>query len=194
MARTPPPPPPPPAPKGTAGNDSLTLSAGNDTLDGLGGNDWIRAGAGNDQILGGDGSDTLDGGTGNDSLNGGTGNDILFGGAGTDTLTGGTGADSFVFLGEAGIDRVTDFSAAQGDAVNLAMLNDVFYDANLFPITNAEKTAVALQLGYVSLVNTADGVQISIDLDGSAGPGGGTATVLLAGVTTASIGSAWLTF
>jgi Ca2+-binding RTX toxin-like protein len=65
-------------------------------------------------VLGGEGNDLLLGGAGRDRLNGGAGNDLLNGGAGADVLTGGLGGDSFVFGNG---DRVTDFSAGQGDRI-----------------------------------------------------------------------------
>jgi Ca2+-binding RTX toxin-like protein len=56
----------------------------------------------------------------NDILDGRGGNDTLIGGAGNDTLTGGTGADTFVFNGgNDGSDTITDFSALEGDKINL---------------------------------------------------------------------------
>ena len=53
---------------------------------------------------------TLSGNSANNSLNGGTGSDIL---------TGHGGADTFVFSVASGTDTITDFSAAQGDAINV---------------------------------------------------------------------------
>ena len=58
-------------------------------------------------------------------LQGWAGNDVLIGGRGADTLTGGAGADRFVYAGTvhspvgAGADRITDFSHAQGDRIDL---------------------------------------------------------------------------
>ncbi|MEE1612450.1 cadherin domain-containing protein [Microvirga sp. CF3016] len=58
----------------------------------------------------------------NDSLDGRGGSDILVGGAGEDFLTGGQGADAFVFdqrpLTDVR-DKITDFSSAQGDQIQL---------------------------------------------------------------------------
>ncbi|MCC7047739.1 MAG: hypothetical protein IT562_13580 [Alphaproteobacteria bacterium] len=45
---------------------------------------------------------------------------VLFGDAGSDTLTGGLGADVFALVSGDGSDRVTDFSAAQGDLLAMA--------------------------------------------------------------------------
>src|SRR5688500_17506477 len=79
-------------------------------------------------IRGTKGNDTLVGGALGDSINGGAGDDILIGNGGGDTLTGGTGADTFRYLAfsdsrpSSGIDRITDFSAAAGDKVDLSPL------------------------------------------------------------------------
>jgi Ca2+-binding RTX toxin-like protein len=56
------------------------------------------------------GADRLHGGDGDDVINGGGGNDILNGGAGDDVMSGGrSGRDWFVFEGDFGNDRITDF-------------------------------------------------------------------------------------
>lgn len=82
---------------------------------------------GDDTITGFQDNDTIDGGAGNDTINGHNGNDSLIGGAGRDVLTGGWDRDIFVFrkaAGELGIgvqsDRITDFSRADGDRIQLA--------------------------------------------------------------------------
>jgi Ca2+-binding RTX toxin-like protein len=43
----------------------------------------------------------------------------MAGDRGNDTISGGAGADVFHTFGAAGLDRVTDFNAAEGDRVNL---------------------------------------------------------------------------
>ena len=52
-------------------------------------------------------------------VNGGAGNDFVSGDRGNDTITGGAGADNFHGSQDAGIDKVLDFSAAEGDRVEL---------------------------------------------------------------------------
>ena len=69
--------------------------------------------------------DNVKGGSGNDRLTGNDINNVIDGGAGNDTLTGGMGADTFVFRNGYGQDTVTDFSAAQGDKIDLAGLSIV---------------------------------------------------------------------
>ena len=115
---------------GGDGNDTLDGSAANGPLLGRGGagDDRLVGGSGNDTLLGGSGRDVLLGGAGDDTLQGGSGGDVLAGGLGADVLTGGAGADVFRFLseddlvapeGRNGPDRITDFSRAQGDRIDL---------------------------------------------------------------------------
>jgi VCBS repeat-containing protein len=71
-------------------------------------------------IVGGSAGSELAGSAGDDYIDGGTGNDLLIGGAGDDILIGGTGADTFVWkAGDTGNDVVKDFSASQGDRIDL---------------------------------------------------------------------------
>ena len=122
---------------GGAAFDDINGNMGNDTASGGAGEDWVVGGKDNDLLFGGGGSDlvygnigadTCDGNDGNDIVRGGQDNDQVFGGAGddyvsgdkgSDTMTGGAGADIFHSFGDAGLDRVTDFSLAQGDRVQL---------------------------------------------------------------------------
>lgn len=117
--------------------DDINGNLGNDTLSGGLGDDWVVGGkdndvqfggAGGDVVWGNLGNDTLDGGDGNDQVRGGQGNDIVNGGAGDDyvsgdrgddTVSGGAGADRFHGSQDAGIDRVVDFHASEGDRVQL---------------------------------------------------------------------------
>jgi beta-glucanase (GH16 family) len=117
--------------------DDINGNMGNDTAHGNAGNDWVVGGKDNDVLYGDDGddivygnlgADSLDGGIGADLIRGGQNDDVLTGGAGndwmsgdlgSDTLTGGAGADTFHTFATAGMDRVTDFSIAQGDRVQV---------------------------------------------------------------------------
>lgn len=108
------------------GNDVLNGSlvgelmegfAGADTISGAGGIDIMNGNTGDDTLSGGDGADVVRGGRDNDVVMGGAGNDFVSGDRGSDTLTGGTGADIFHTFAGAGLDRVTDFSRAEGDRV-----------------------------------------------------------------------------
>ena len=119
---------------GGGGNDTLDGSAANGPLLARGGagDDRLAGGSGNDVLRGGTGQDRLVGGAGADVLDGGTGNDILIGGLGRDVLTGGFGADVFRFLStddlpaphdRIGPERITDFSQAQGDKIDLSAID-----------------------------------------------------------------------
>ena len=88
----------------------------------LAGDDTVLGSTGNDQLGGHAGADSVAGGEGADSLAGGEGADTLAGGAGKDALSGGAGADRFVFgPGDKG-DRITDFSVAEHDVLDLSAL------------------------------------------------------------------------
>jgi len=104
---------------GGHGDDWVVGGQGQDLLDGGPGADIVYGNLGFDWLDGGDGADLMRGGQADDTLLGQAGDDWLSGDRGDDTLTGGPGADTFHTFGEAGIDRVTDFSRAQGDRVQL---------------------------------------------------------------------------
>jgi Ca2+-binding RTX toxin-like protein len=127
--------------RGGAGADYLNGGAGGDTASYYTGTAGVAvnlaAGTGSGGEAQGDiltGIETLSGSQGNDSLVGNTvanvlqgwnGNDVLTGAGGKDTLTGGAGADRFVYGSAAqspvgaAADRITDFSRAQGDRIDL---------------------------------------------------------------------------
>jgi len=117
--------------------DDINGNMGNDTASGGAGDDWVVGGKDNDRLFGdeggdlvygnlgddycegGAGNDTIRGGQQNDSLSGGSGADFVSGDRGDDTMTGGAGADMFHSSSDAGVDRVLDFSASEGDLVLL---------------------------------------------------------------------------
>ena len=109
--------------------NEMTGNAFDNVLSGLGGNDVLRGGFGNDTLQGGDGGDRL------------------FGGFGADTMTGGLGADTFVIEGANQTsafvpfmtiyDRITDFSSAQGDHIDVSAI-----DANLWVAGNQAFTYI----------------------------------------------------
>ena len=113
---------------GNMGNDTVATGGGDDfcvggkdddVLFGQAGNDLVYGNLGNDTCDGGEGDDIVRGGQDNDVLRGGAGNDYVSGDKGNDTVSGGAGADIFHTFGEAGIDRVLDFSIAAGDRVQM---------------------------------------------------------------------------
>ena len=75
----------------------------------------------NNSITGSSKNDTIYGGDGKDLIKGGSGNDFLAGESGNDTLTGGVGADIFYFDSNEGTDTITDYSASQGDKIQLGV-------------------------------------------------------------------------
>ena len=156
---------------GDDGDDNMQGNDGNDTLNGGLGNDGLDGGAGNDTLNGDAGNDYLGGGEGNDILNGGLGNDVFVGGAGKDTLTGGAGADAFFFTAltdstSAAIDKITDFSLADGDYINLSQIdaNTTTAGDQAFSFVNSfTKQAGQATLTYDAASNTST---FSADVDG----------------------------
>ncbi len=104
---------------GGAGDDYVVGGKDNDLLFGESGADFVYGNLGADTCDGGEGDDVIRGGQDNDVVGGGVGKDFVSGDRGDDTMTGGAGADIFHTFGEAGLDRVTDFSLAQGDRVQV---------------------------------------------------------------------------
>ena len=152
---------------GTSGNDTLNADHDIGTIvNGLGGNDYIS---------GHNGNDVLNGGDGNDLIYGYYGNDTLAGGTGSDTLAGGPGADMFLFkaadLGT-GADLITDFSAAQGDKINISDILSGHYN----PATNVLSN-------FVHITTSGSNSILSVDTNGSAGAHGWTAVATISGVT-----------
>ncbi len=93
--------------------------AADDRLDGSGDDELIIGRRGNDTLSGAGGADHLYGGQGDDVLSGGDGDDWLSGDRGADTVSGGVGADVFHVAQGAGLDRIADFSQADGDRIAL---------------------------------------------------------------------------
>ena len=101
-------------------------------------------------------ADDLVGGRLGDKINAKQGDDTLTGNGGGDTLTGGSGADTFKYLSvsdsrsSSGIDRITDFSAAAGDKVDLSALGA----ATLMSAYNASFSGLQAVFAYNALTNT----------------------------------------
>jgi Ca2+-binding RTX toxin-like protein len=128
--------------RGGPGADTLAGSDGTDLVTyfgtAIGVKVNLEAGTGSDgeaqgdtygdieNVNGGKGGDFIIGNAGANVLNGFEGSDVLNGGAGRDTLIGGTAGDVFavVAVGDSAVganaDRITDFSHAQGDKIDLA--------------------------------------------------------------------------
>ena len=159
---------------GGTGNDLLSGGIGADSLIGDDGDDYLSGGAGNDVLSGGLGNDVLVGDEGSDYLIGESGGDILSGGAGLDVLYGGGGADWFVFQNVNAldtVDRIMDFSTAQGDVLHLA---DLLYDFD--PLSDAITD-------FVKSTEVSGSSTIAVDLDGSGNTYGFQDFTMLMGVT-----------
>ncbi|MGF6230094.1 Ca2+-binding RTX toxin-like protein [Inquilinus ginsengisoli] len=82
-----------------------------------------------ENLSGSQGHDSLVGNSDDNVLRGWNGNDLLTGAGGKDTLSGGIGGDRFVYgsVGQsvvgADADRITDFSHAQADKIDLAAID-----------------------------------------------------------------------
>ncbi|GAA6616438.1 calcium-binding protein [Scytonema sp. NUACC26] len=100
---------------GTNNSDTINALDGNDIVYGRDGNDTLYGGSSNDRLYGENGNDILYGGSGNDRLYGGSGNDTIIDGFGSDILTGNAGADYFYITYDGSVDRITDYTPAQGD-------------------------------------------------------------------------------
>lgn len=131
--------------------------------------------------LGGNGlANVLNGGAGNDGLFGQSGNDVLIGGAGYDLMNGGDGADQFRFLALGDFaptkrDVITDFSAVQGDTIDLSEIDPDRRVAGdqAFVFIGADKFSGATGKNYeLRVIPTADGngfvVQGDVNHDGKA--------------------------
>ena len=106
--------------KGGKGNDTINGGGWSDKLIGNEGDDIISGDAGADRLSGSRGNDQLNGGNGLDKLGGGDGDDTLDGGHGNDRLNGGDGADTFILNADnKGVDRVLDFTIADGDKIRI---------------------------------------------------------------------------
>lgn len=167
---------------GGDGNDTINGGSGNDTLYGDNGNDSLSGGNGDDTLYGGKGNDNIHGGAGHDALHGGAssdllygddGDDALYGGTGTNWLTGGAGADRFALTVDAfdgHADKITDFSAAQGDYL---YLEDILFGFD----------ASGSIVEFLSGLETGGDTVLSIDRDGTGGTYEAEQVAILKGLT-----------
>ena len=143
--------------------------------------------AGANTLNGGDGNDQLYGYAGNDTMLGGGGADYLAGGLGLDSMTGGNGADSFGFqsAAEANGDVIGDFSATEGDKIDLRPIDTtpaLARDQGFIWIDGAAFNSVAGELRF-------SGSVLSGDLDGN---GLADFEITLTGVTSLTSANIWL--
>jgi Ca2+-binding RTX toxin-like protein len=115
---------------GTGGDAQGDTYVAIENINGSQGADTLFGNNGVNVLNGYDGNDTIDGAGGHDLLDGGAGNDQLHGGSAMDQLTGGAGADTFIFVTTtetpstaSGRDLITDFSHAQGDRIDLSLID-----------------------------------------------------------------------
>jgi VCBS repeat-containing protein len=148
---------------------AIVGTAADDIINGTSGADVIYGQAGDDEIFAGGGNDTVFGGIDDDVIEGGAGNDILSGGAGRDDLVGDAGADTFRYylVSESTsleFDRIDDFSAAQGDKIDLNLIdaNTILGGNNDFTLSSSF-TGVA---GQLVVVPNANGVWVQGDVNG----------------------------
>jgi len=146
---------------------------------------FYYTGGGVDRIVGGAGDDVISGLGGEDRLFGGAGDDILNGGQQRDFLSGGAGADTFVFSsntrgrfsyleedsGGPGqlADQILDFSAAEGDRIDLSAIDGDTSTTARDPLTfigNTPSTGSAGQVWY-DVIGTDSYVHIDTDGDGA---------------------------
>ncbi|HWR53978.1 MAG TPA: M10 family metallopeptidase C-terminal domain-containing protein [Bryobacteraceae bacterium] len=156
--------------------ENLTLT-GSAAIDGNGnGLDNVLTGNSGVNVLNGlDGLDTFFGGGGKDTIDGGDGNDVLYGQGGADTLTGGLGADVFGFeaaTAYGAVDKVTDFSTAQGDVLDLRDLLAGIYDPLTMNLTD-----------FVDMTDNGTDSFLKVDRDGAGTGFGFTQIATLTGVT-----------
>ena len=134
----------------------------------------IRGSTSADSLFGLDGNDTLLGESGHDTIEGGEGNDLIRGMIGEDLVYGGGGADRFEFReGEVrvrggGIDRIGDFSRAEGDRIWLNRIDAIAggADDSFTFIGDAAFTGTAGQLRYARLGGASATTRIYGDTNG----------------------------
>ncbi|WP_052121544.1 calcium-binding protein, partial [Inquilinus limosus] len=149
----------------------------------------VHGGQGGDSLTGDGQANLLNGFEGGDTLSGGGGADTLVGGVGRDVLAGGAGADRFVLTGRndsalgGGADRITDFSGAEGDRIDLSALDAdtgaagnqafSFIGAGAYTGIAGQLRFAVTALGIVTIAGDVDGDRVSdfhIQLAGTAAP------------------------
>jgi Ca2+-binding RTX toxin-like protein len=177
--------------RGEAGDDRIVYDAADTVIDGGAGRDTlvlntaatVNLGAfSSSQVVGGtayvsgfedvDASGAtaavkLNGSAFNNTLVGGSGADTLAGGAGFDTLTGGAGSDLFVFgaFNPGDVDKITDFSHAQGDRIDLSAIDAVIGGLD-DPFAFIGQSAFHHVAGELRYGAAAGGLMVQADVNG----------------------------
>jgi Ca2+-binding RTX toxin-like protein len=129
--------------------------------------------SGIENLSGSQAGDGLYGNAGANVLQGWNGNDLLVGRAGKDTLTGGAGADRFQFtaIGDSAVganaDRITDFSHAQGDRIDLAGIDARFTGAGNQAFSFIGSAAFTGVAGQLHIWHDAGRTIVSGDVNGN---------------------------
>lgn len=162
---------------GLGGDDLVIAVDGSNLVSGGPGDDTLVGSLGDDAMFGGAGDDGLEGDGGGDLLFGGGGDDLLYGGPGANVLVGGPGADTFrlgpsglpspSLGGAAGPDLVVDFSAAEGDQIDLSLIAaqsvfaglDLLAFVELVQVESDTHLRVTTPLGQVSTAAVLLGVE-----------------------------------
>lgn len=146
--------------------DGWTLGANLEGLELQGSADIDGTGnADANNLQGNSGANTLSGLAGVDTINGNDGDDVIIGGAGNDLLRGGLGQDTFVVAHAFGAvletDQIYDFSAAEGDSLDLSGA----FAGTLDVVSAFSKTAGEMTLTFAGGITT---VRLDINGDGKA--------------------------
>ena len=120
----------------------------------------------NDNLAGDAGANRLTGGDGNDRLYGRGGNDVLIGGSDDDLLNGGGGLDTFIFADGFGSDTLRNFSANDGETIDLSDLTNItdFSDLVTNHLNNNGGTAEIVDGANTILLDGVDFADVGVGL------------------------------